>query len=61
MCSFALMPLGLALVGPAVSAFGRTTVLVVAVVAALVPPLLCIPVPGMLRFQTPEREATSPT
>jgi DHA3 family tetracycline resistance protein-like MFS transporter len=56
MCSFALMPLGLALVGPAISEFGRTTVLVVAVVAALVPPLLCLPVPGMLRFRTPERE-----
>jgi DHA3 family tetracycline resistance protein-like MFS transporter len=53
MCSFALMPLGLALVGPAVGAFGRTTVLVVAVVAAAVPPLLCLPVPGMLRFRTP--------
>jgi DHA3 family tetracycline resistance protein-like MFS transporter len=55
MCSFALMPLGLALVGPAVSAFGRDTVLVVAVVAAILPPLLCLPVPGMLRFQTPSR------
>jgi hypothetical protein len=51
------MPLGLALVGPAVGAFGRTTVLVVAVVAAAVPPLLCLPVPGMLRFRTPVRES----
>jgi DHA3 family tetracycline resistance protein-like MFS transporter len=56
MCSFALMPLGLALVGPAVGFFGRTTVLVVAVVAAVVPPLLCLTVPGMLRFRTPGRE-----
>jgi MFS family permease len=53
MCSFALMPLGLALVGPAVGTFGRDTVLVVALAAAIVPPLLCLPVPGMLRFRTP--------
>ena len=53
MCSFALMPLGLALVGPAVDAFGRDAVLWVAVLAAVVPPLVCLPVPGMLRFKTP--------
>jgi DHA3 family tetracycline resistance protein-like MFS transporter len=53
MCSFALMPLGLALVGPAVDAFGRDAVLWVAVVAGIVPPLLCLPVPGVLRFSTP--------
>lgn len=57
MCSFALMPLGLALVGPAVDAFGRTAVLVVALVAAVVPPLVCLPVPGMLSFRTPVRRA----
>ncbi len=56
MCSFALMPLGLALVGPAVGAFGRDAVLVVALFTAIVPPLLCLPVPGMLRFRTPGRE-----
>ena len=56
MASFALMPLGLALVGPAVDGVGRDTVLWVAVVASVVPPLLCLPVPGMLRFRTPARE-----
>lgn len=62
MCSFALMPLGLALIGPAVSAFGRDAVLWVAVVAAVVPPLLCLPVQGALRFRTPEpaRQPTGP-
>jgi hypothetical protein len=55
------MPLGLALVGPAVGFFGRTTVLVVAVVAAVVPPLLCLSVPGMLRFRTPQREVVTPS
>jgi DHA3 family tetracycline resistance protein-like MFS transporter len=59
MCSFALMPLGLALVGPAVSTFGRDTVLVVAMVAAVVPPLLCLPVPGMLRFRTPPQRVSA--
>jgi DHA3 family tetracycline resistance protein-like MFS transporter len=60
MCSFALMPVGLALVGPAVDAFGRDAVLWVAVVAGIVPPLLCLPVPGLVRFSTPAPEpATS--
>lgn len=56
MCSFALMPVGLALVGPAVDAFGRDAVLWVALAAAVVPPLLCLPVPGLLRFRTPVPE-----
>lgn len=59
MCSFALMPVGLALVGPAVEGLGRDAVLWVAVVAAVVPPLLCLPVPGMTRFRTPEPATTS--
>ncbi len=56
MCSFALLPLGLATVGPAIDAFGRGPVLWVAVVAAVVPPLLCLPVPGIMQFRTPERD-----
>ncbi len=53
MCSFALMPLGYATIGPAIDAFGRTAVLVVATVAYLVPPLLFLPVRGMFEFRTP--------
>jgi MFS family permease len=53
MCSYALLPLGLVLVGPAVHAFGRTTVLVVSLLASVVPPLLCLPVPGVFEFRTP--------
>ena len=56
MCSFALMPLGLATIGPTLDTFGRTTVLVVAIVASIVPPLLCLPVPGMLEFRSPTRD-----
>jgi DHA3 family tetracycline resistance protein-like MFS transporter len=55
MCSFALMPVGLALVGPAVDLLGRDLVLWLAVFAALVPPLLCLPVPGAVHFKTPGR------
>lgn len=55
MCSFALIPLGLALVGPAVSEFGESSVLWVAVAASAVPTLALLAVPGMLTFRTPER------
>ena len=55
MCSFALLPLGMALVGPAVDAFGRTPVLVAALVASIVPPLLCLPVRGIWEFRSPGR------
>ena len=61
MCSFALLPLGLALVGPAVAAVGRTPVLVVAVVAGILSPLLCLPVAGIREFRSPAstpRQAT---
>jgi MFS family permease len=53
MATFALYPVGLALTGPAVEAVGRTPVLVFAAVAALVPPLLVLRVPGMAEFRTP--------
>jgi DHA3 family tetracycline resistance protein-like MFS transporter len=58
MCSFALMPVGMALVGPSVNAFGREPVLWVAAVFAVLPPLLCLRVPGMLVFRTPAPTAT---
>jgi DHA3 family tetracycline resistance protein-like MFS transporter len=60
MCSFALMPVGMALVGPSVNAFGREPVLWVAAVFAVVPPLLCLRVPGMLEFRTPAPLTESP-
>jgi Transmembrane secretion effector len=53
MCSFALLPLGLALVGPVTGAVGRAPVLVVAVVAYVVPSLLVLRVPGAREFRTP--------
>ena len=56
MCSFALLPLGLVLVGPAVAAVGRTPVLIVSLVASVLPPLLCLPVRGMSAFRTAAAE-----
>jgi hypothetical protein len=53
MATFALFPLGLALTGPAVDAVGRTPVLVVAVVVAVLPPLVLLRVPGAREFRTP--------
>lgn len=60
MCSFALLPLGMVLIGPAEHALGRTTVLVVSLIASVIPPLLCLPVRGMFEFRTPrEQPATA--
>jgi hypothetical protein len=56
MCSFALLPLGMVLVGPAQDAIGRTAVLGVALIACVVPPLVCLPVRGMFEFRTPQDE-----
>ena len=61
MCSFALLPLGLAIVGPVVDAVGSTPILWVALVAAVVPPLVCLPVPGMLEFRTPTDRSVTAT
>ena len=55
LASFALMPLGLALTGPAVALAGEASVLWVAVAASLVPPLLVLAVPGVRDFRTPSR------
>jgi MFS family permease len=54
--SFALMPLGLALTGPAVDAVGERAVLVVAGVMMVVPTLLVLRIPGMKDFRTPGKE-----
>jgi MFS family permease len=59
MCSFALLPLGMALIGPAQHALGRTTLLVVSLVACVVPPLLCLPVRGVFEFRTPKDVAAT--
>ena len=53
LCSFALLPLGLALVGPVADAVGRGPVLVAAVVAMLLTTLLALRVPGVREFRTP--------
>lgn len=53
LCSFALMPIGLALVGPAAGRFGEAAVLASAAVVAVVPVLLLLLVPGMKDFRDP--------
>lgn len=57
LCSFALMPIGLALVGPAAAHLGEATVLSGAVVVAIVPVLLLLLVPGMKDFRDPRTPA----
>ena len=54
--SLALLPIGLALVGPAASAFGREAVLVVAAVAMVVTSLGVLLVPGVADFHTPDED-----
>jgi MFS family permease len=51
--SLGLMPLGLALAGPAADTFGRTPVLVVAAVVMAASTLAVLPVRGVLEFATP--------
>ncbi len=53
MCSFALLPVGLALVGPVLHLVGRGPVLVVAALVQSVPTLLLLLVPGVPEFRTP--------
>ena len=55
LCSFALLPLGYALVGPVVALVGRGPVLLVAVLALPVTSVLPLLVPGVRDFRTPER------
>lgn len=50
MCSYSLMPLGLALTGPAIGLVGRETVLIVAAVMAVLPNVLVLAVPGVSTF-----------
>lgn len=51
--SLGLMPVGLALAGPAADAFGREPVLLVAAGAMVVTTLGVLPVPGVREFRTP--------
>ncbi|WKX73975.1 MFS transporter [Streptomyces sp. XD-27] len=55
LCSLALLPLGLACVGPLADALGRTTVLVVAAVVQLTASALVLTVPGVRDFHQDER------
>jgi DHA3 family tetracycline resistance protein-like MFS transporter len=50
--SLGLLPLGLALAGPAAAAFGRETVLLVAAGTMLVTTLAILPVPGVREFRS---------
>ncbi|QLJ03465.1 MFS transporter [Streptomyces sp. NEAU-sy36] len=56
LCSLALLPLGLAVIGPLADAVGRTTVLVVAAVVQLGAALLVLAVPGVRDFHQEEHE-----
>ncbi len=56
LCSLALMPVGLALTGPVVDAFGRTSVLVFAIAFNIGSSLLMLLVPGFIRMRTPGTE-----
>ena len=64
LCSFALLPLGLALTGPAVALLGRGPVLVTASLTMLVSSLAVLLVPGVRQLGSPsappQRAASSP-
>ena len=57
--SIGLMPLGLALVGPATGAFGREAVLIFAAGVMVVTSLATLLVPGVAEFRTPAPEGAS--
>lgn len=59
LCSLGLLPLGLALTGPAVSLLGRGPVLVSAAVAMALTSVLPLLVPGVRDFRTPEAAPVS--
>jgi len=59
LCSFALMPLGLALVGPAVEQVGEDTVLLSSAAINVVACLAVLAVPGILHFSGVRREAAA--
>ena len=55
LCSMALLPLGLALTGPAVAAVGQAPVLAGGVVTMVLTPFLALLVPGVRDLADPER------
>ncbi|MFF9899243.1 MFS transporter [Streptomyces longispororuber] len=55
LCSLALLPLGLAVIGPLADTVGRTTVLVVAAAVQLGAALLVLTVPGVRDFHQEEQ------
>ncbi|PJN04863.1 hypothetical protein CG740_02980 [Streptomyces sp. CB01201] len=59
LCSLALLPIGLAVVGPLADALGRTTVLVVAAVVQLGASAAVLAVPGMRAFHQDQEEPTA--
>jgi len=59
LCSFALLPLGLALVGPAVEQAGEDTVLLSSAAVNVVSCLAVLAVPGILRFSGVRRDAAA--
>lgn len=61
LCSLALLPLGLALVGPVVAWTGRGPLLVAAIVVMLVTSLLPLLVPGVRDFQDPSALGRRPS
>lgn len=56
LCSFALMPLGFALVGPLVDVWGSSVLLWIALFFATVPSALLLLVPGMKDFHEPRED-----
>ena len=59
LATFALFPLGLALVGPLSEVVGRDAVLWTSIAAAVVPPFLVLGVPGVRAFRTPATASAS--
>ena len=55
MASLALLPVGMALTGPAVQAFGITAVLLLAAAVNVVSTVVALFVPGVLELRTPPR------
>jgi hypothetical protein len=55
MMSLGLLPLGLALTGPAVAAFGQTQVLVFGSIMFVIASFLPLFVPGMFQWRDPRR------
>ncbi len=59
LCSFALMPLGLALTGPAVNAVGESAVLVTGIAVQVATVYLLLLVPGIREFREPRLAAVA--